>query len=664
MPSNLKILEDIFSPAGSLAGIMQSYEERPAQVQMVREVFGVLDEGGSLLIEAGTGTGKSLAYLVPALLLASEDERVIIATHTIALQQQLLTSDVPLALEALGEERQVALLKGRRNYLCQRLLQRQQLAGLFADKREVERQRQLFDWAKDAQHGDRSELEFPLPDAEWYRVASSSDSCAGRSCPFYGDCFFQRARREALEAEVIITNHALLLSDLQLREEETAVLPDYASLIIDEAHRFEDSATSQFSASGSLIGLRRMVNDIYQPARKRGTLAYLVDGGRLDGEKLEERISELLLHGEDTFKALHEQLGYAQEREQKLIHKPLEVSPRLERELAALGNWLEEQTEGLEREEVTDLRGAKRSLDRLSKQLNGLFTQRWSGFVYWAEGLDEAQKMRLRAAPVEVGGLLSRSLWKLPESIIATSATLTVAGDFSYLRGRLEFPVGEEVKLPPVFDYQRQALVYLPDLPDPRDDDYHPKAVEELLRLIEQVELGGTLVLFTSYASLRAFHQELETPLKLRDFTVLAQGEVDRMFLLRQFKEAERGVLFATATFWEGVDLPGNQLRLLVITRLPFAVPTDPVVAARNQAIEERGGRAFFQYSVPEAALRLRQGFGRLIRQRSDSGVVALQDSRVRSKSFCWVLLYGLRGTGGRVELDADSLSGFQGSAL
>lgn len=635
-------ITDLFSPAGVLAGLLHPYEERPGQVRMAAAVADILENGGSLMVEAGTGIGKSLAYLIPLLSRVTDEHRGVVSTHTIALQQQLLAADIPVALAALGTEAKVALLLGRGNYLCLRKLHRQQLLGLFSDAEAAGRQRALFERAKNMKRGERSELDFAIPEAEWRLVASSPDACAGSRCPFVNECFFQHARRRAQSADLVITNHALLLADVTLRASGGAVLPDYAYLVVDEAHRLEDAATDQFSYRASLGRLRGLVGELYSPVRRTGGLAGTVMDRVVDGDELAEHFSKILDDAEGHFASLHAGLGPGGEREERILRGPLSVGAELDAGLARTAGWLERLAEGVAEDDALELGGAARLLDGYRRDLAGLEERRWEGFVYWADGLHDAARLRLHAAPVEVGSMLETGLWSLAEAAVATSATLTVGGDFSHLSTRLGFPPGEELLLPPAFDFATQAALYLPRLPDPRDHRYFAEAVGEIRRLVELNLLGGTLVLFTSHEALRAFKSGLEEDLLGLGCEVLAQGDSDRTRLLRSFKEARRGVLFATATFWEGVDLPGDELRLLVIARLPFAVPTDPVVAARSEAIEKRGGRPFDEYSVPEAALRLRQGFGRLVRKKTDRGVVAILDSRVLTKTYGAVMLESL----------------------
>jgi len=561
-----------------------------------------------------------------------------------------------VALDALGTEVNVALLLGRGNYLCLRKLHRQQLLGLFADAAAAGRQRKLFEIAASLKRGERSELPFAFPQAEWKQVASSVDACAGGRCPYVKECFFQRARRRAQSADLVVTNHALLLADVGLRSTGAAVLPNYAYLVVDEAHRLEDAATDQLSYRVSLGQLRGLVGELYSPVRRTGTLAGVVATHTVEGDELAGRFSKILETAEGHFAALHAAVGPGREREERILRDPLSVGAELDAELSRTAVWLEELADGAAEDDALELAGAARLLVFFRSELAGLEERRWEGFVYWADGLHDAARMRLHAAPVEVGPMLESGLWSLAESRVVTSATLTVGGDFSHISTRLGFPPGEELLLPPAFDFVRQAALYLPRLPDPRDTGYFPEAAAEIRRLVELNPLGGTLILFTSHESLRAFRSALEDELTTLGCEVSAQGDADRTRLLRAFKEARRGVLFATATFWEGVDLPGDELRLLVIARLPFAVPTDPVVAARSEAIEKRGGRPFDEYSVPEAALRLRQGFGRLIRKKTDRGVVAILDSRVLTKAYGARMLAGLPPARRFLSFQADTL--------
>lgn len=625
-------LNDIFAPGGPLSGLLPAYEPRESQAAMAAAVHEVLIERNSLLVEAGTGTGKSLAYLIPALEVAGEGDRGVVATHTIALQQQLLSADIPLALAALGTDKAVALLQGRSNYLCLRKLHRQQLLGLFADEGAAHRQRRLLELSRKAKSGDRGELPFALPRTEWLQVAASTATCAHSACPFHGDCFYQRARRKAQRAALVITNHALLLVDSLMRLDEAQVLPDYGFLIVDEAHRLEDSATSQFARAVSLGRLRGLTGELYNVRRRGGQLAAVVAGGSLEAEELTRRLEELRAAGERHFADLDRLLPRTAER--RVLQEELETDAALADQLSAVAGWLREAASGIDEEDAAEIIGAVGLLNDYLSDLRDLEQRRLEGFVYWARRSRPAEPPELHAAPVEVGPLLDERLWSLPERSVATSATLTVGGAFDYLRSRLSFPAGGELRLPGAFDYRTQAAIYLPRLPDPRNPKYYEAAAAEVLRLARLVERGGTLVLCTSYSAVNEFHRRLGPELEALGRSVLVQGDLDKNLLLRRFREAECGVLIATATFWEGVDLPGDQLRLLVIAKLPFAVPSDPVVQARSNRLERRGVKAFFAYSVPEAALRLRQGVGRLIRSRTDRGVVAVLDSRLLTKRY------------------------------
>lgn len=633
-------LRHLFGPAGPLAGLLKNYEPRSAQAAMAEAVYRGLRDGGGLLVEAGTGTGKSLAYLIPALELGGTKAKVVVATHTIALQQQLMSVDVPLARDALGTDKPTALLQGRTNYLCQRKLHRQQLLGLIAGRGAAERQRKLFELAKNARRGDRAEVPFRLPSAEWLSVASSPDTCARSACPFHGDCFYQRARRRAQGAALIVTNHALLLTDAVMRAKETQVLPDYEHLIIDEAHRLEDSATSALGRMVSLGRLRALRRDLYSQRRKRGLLAAVVQTKVLEEGELLRRLSDLNSAGERHFADLDEQLPHRGER--IVIEDRFRGENALALQLAALADWLKESAAGVDEEDAAEISGAVGRLRDFAADLEALEERELEDFVYWAQRSEPAAPPELHAAPVEVGPLLGELLWPLAGGVTATSATLTVGGRFNYVRSRLGFPPGSELSLPGGFDYAAQTALYLPRLPDPRHDDYYPAAAAEIIRLVKLVERGGSLILCTSYRALRRFNELTAGELEPLGYQLFAQGDADRSQLLRSFKQARRGVLFATATFWEGVDLPGDQLRLLVIAKLPFAVPTDPVIRARGARLEERGINPFMAYSVPVAALRLRQGFGRLIRGRDDRGVVAVLDSRVLTKRYGRVFLDSL----------------------
>jgi ATP-dependent DNA helicase DinG len=584
---------------------------------MARAVQDVLEHDGVLLIEAGTGTGKTWAYLIPAVL---SGRRVLVSTGTRALQDQIMERDLPALERHLGLEIDAACVKGLSNYVCLRRFNEFQRSADAAQK-FGHALPLLRSWVEATDSGDRSDLsEIAEEDPSWARIVSGSDTRIGARCDYYEDCFVTRVRRRAESAQLVVVNHHLFFADLSLRDTGFAsVLPDYDAVIFDEAHQLEDTATLFFGSRLSTAMLERLVRD-----------ARVATGGQAGGEHHERRLLDAVLQQTSNFFAslpAHEDGGRA----------PLPPEAIPQTELFALDNALAELSgscRNMRTPKENVLQIARRS-DQLRDALGSLESP---GHVSWLLG--SGRNRSVGSSPIDVGPLLRERLHERVPCIVFTSATLTTAGDFKFVKRRLgiDAEVSEQIVESP-FRYEDQAALYAPvHLPDPRASDFPDAAAREIVELI-RLSKGGAFVLCTSLRMMRLLSRKVGDEL---EFEWFVQGDAPKQTLLDRFRDQRNAVLFATASFWEGVDVPGSALRLVIIDKLPFDVPSDPVVAARCQRLEDAGESSFMRYLVPAAALSLKQGFGRLIRTTQDRGVVAILDSRIRRKGYGKVFLRSL----------------------
>jgi ATP-dependent DNA helicase DinG len=646
------------------------------------------NDGGVQLMEAGTGVGKSFAYLVPALAWArTNQERTIVSTNTINLQEQLVGKDLPLLREALSTGDHVpsfALLKGWRNYLClSRLHQAVGAQRTLLEQEKLDELIALSEWAGHTADGTLSDLPVtPTPEV-WDEISAEADLCPRLKCPHFDRCFLFRARRRAAEADVVVVNHHLLAADLSVRRaqdnwEEAAVLPPYKRLVLDEAHHLEEVAAGHLGVQVTSRGVRRLLSRFERNNRGLAPtlsheLAGAVDPPSREGlEILRERLYPALADArrasDAMFQRLYERLAESPAGQLRLADD-FAVDPIWDQGLAfeldasltafrALRESVELIADRLAQSDDTDrrsqilleLRGALRRLDAISDGLNRTLRPAGGGepTVRWMERSSRGQNVQLSVVPLDLAPLLRELLFDRLDTVVLTSATLAASGEFEFLEGRLglageDSPVTERQIFDSPFDYPAQCLFGVPtDLPDPREDEIvHGAAVVQIVSDLAYASDGGMFVLFTSHASLRRAAAELRMALGSR-WPLLVQGEAPRDVLLRRFREAENAILLGTDSFWEGVDVPGRALRALVINKLPFKVPSEPLTAARLERLAEEGQDGFFHYLLPHAALKLKQGFGRLIRSRKDLGVVVLLDSRAVTRRYGPMLLGGL----------------------
>jgi ATP-dependent DNA helicase DinG len=642
----LPSLHEFFSPGGILARSSLPYEYRTGQLQMAKAVERALEERRHLIVEAGTGTGKTLAYLLPAL---RTGQRIIVSTGTKALQDQLYFRDVPF-LETLVGELRVCYMKGRANYLCRHKLVTLRNQPILSGLEEIDQYRQISEWEQTTETGDRAELSgMPESSALWQKLDARTEACLGSSCPDYRRCFITEMRRKALESDIIIINHHLFFADLSVKREaagapDAGILPEASAVIFDEAHELEEVASSYFGLSVSNIRFEELARDtdaLLRGKQGAGSLPALTqqlrDRARMffaglpmtsDGRQpFNDREQFLETSGGDLYLAVRTTLQ------------------RIEEEMDALAG-------------IDEAPGLRKRVTRLRSEFEFLLQSNANNMVYWMErrifggGTEKSSSSRkaggfksqsrttyLQATPIDVSELLRELVFDQIPTVILTSATLTVQGSFEHIRKRLGLSEARELVVPSHFHYGEQALLYLPpEMPDPRDPEF-PEAVARCIQRVLEITRGRAFCLFTSYAQMHVVYERL---LPVLDFPILLHGTAPRKALLEQFRSTPNAVLFGTSSFWQGVDVQGEALSCVIIDRLPFAVPSDPVIQARMKAIEEAGGKPFFDYQVPSAVLTLKQGFGRLIRSLEDRGVLVLLDPRVTRQRYGQTFLASL----------------------
>ena len=624
-------MEEIFGKNGLIAKFHKGYENRPGQIKMAEAVLRAFEEKKHLIVEAGTGTGKTLAYLVPAIAAAiGQKKRVIISTGTKNLQEQLMEKDIPFLQRVLPKKFSASYMKGRSNYGCLYRIAKAEHQPILDGLDELDHFDEVRRWSRDTETGDRAEL-VTLPEhiPFWTRINAKSETCIGQKCPDFEPCFITKMRQKAEDADIVIVNHHLFFADLNVRGNQYGkVLPDYGAVIFDEAHLIEDIAADYFGFQISSFQIEELARDAdnlpITDAVVTRDLTKLV--AKIIGLADQFWIRFHKGRGEDgRFPLLPN--DFVQKRRNEVEETPLgEAYFAVDNALGRL-----ETAVDVYAEKLPEAESLLRRIMQTRFDLEFIVKQSEKNYVYWLE--KRGRGMFLRASPIDVSELLKDKLFDKVETVVMTSATLSSNGKFDFIKDRLGLESGkvETLLAPSAFDYQKQAVIYLPKgMPEPRAPEFTQFAASEIVKIIN-VTKGHAFVLCTSNYSMNALFELVSMRV---NFPCFVQGSMSKAGILEQFRQTPNAVLFATSSFWQGVDVQGEQLSCVIIDKLPFAVPSDPIVAARTRFIDDNGGKSFFEYSVPNAIITLKQGIGRLIRSKTDTGVIAILDSRLRTKGY------------------------------
>lgn len=625
------LIQKVFGAGGLVAQFHENYEFRDGQIRMAEAIARTFDEKKHLIVEAPTGTGKTLAYLIPAIAQSIKaKKRIIISTGTKNLQEQLMEKDIPFLQKVLPKKFSAAYMKGRSNYACLYRIYKADDQPILSGIDEIDNFNEVSEWVKDTKTGDRAELTY-LPEnlPFWNRINAKSETCIGQKCPDYEPCFITRMRAGAETADIVIVNHHLFFADLNVRGNAFGkVIPDYGAVIFDEAHLIEDIAADYFGFQVSNFQLDEIVRDANSLpiADAIATSGIMRTSTRINGfaEQFWVRFRQAR-DAEGRFPLLPDAFSHRGIDGDDLT--PLgEAYHALDESLGHLETEIDVYSE-----KIPEADSVVRRIRQTRFDLGFIVKQADRNFVYWLER--RGRGIFLQASPVDVSTLLQEKLFDKVETCILTSATLSTNGSFNFIRDRLGLKAGQTNTLvaPSSFDYEKQSILYLPKaMPDPRAPEFSQMAATEIIKIL-QVTRGHAFVLCTSNQSMAALFELVSSRI---GYPCFLQGSMSKTGLLEKFRETPNAVLFATSSFWQGVDVRGDQLSCVIIDKLPFAVPSDPIVAARSKFIDDNGGRSFFDYSVPQAVISLKQGIGRLIRSKTDRGVIAILDPRLRTKGY------------------------------